>query len=81
MGASAWESGQLEREIKQGYWILCEGPSLCYHLQNALTGDYKYDPADTWHSFTKDLSKEDGELALVLSEDIDDENGLACDLL
>ena len=81
VGASCWETGQLEREITQGYWLLCEGPLLFDHLLRAIRKEGE--EAEIWEEFTSSVSKLDAELASVLSEtvdDDDDENGLACDV-
>jgi hypothetical protein len=69
----------LENEIKQGYWSLCEGPLLFDNVLRSLAKDE--DTRDMWISYTDSLSKEDGILALLTCEDVDDENGLACDML
>lgn len=79
IGASCWETGQLENEIKQGYWLGCEGPLLFDNVLKILAEDK--DPIDLWISFTESVSREDGILASLHCEDIYDENGLACDLL
>jgi len=84
VGASCWYPGQLEKEIKQGCWLLCRGPP-----EIALTGACDHDSteegeprpkADLWLSMLSACGEDEAKLAsLVEAASEDDEYGEALD--
>lgn len=84
VGASCWYPGQLEKEIKQGCWLLCRGPP-----EIALSGVCEHEPtqdeeprpkADLWLSMMCAYGEDEAKLAqLTLTASEDDVYGEACD--
>ena len=84
VGASVWYQGQLEKEIKQGSWILCRGPA-----DIALSGVCEHEPteegeprpkADLWLSMMSACGDDEAKLAQLFEAASDyDAYGGACD--
>lgn len=93
VGASCWESGQLESEIKRGYWLPASGPmeiafgGKCHHedypyskSNEEKNDEYQYKPVDNlWLSMMCAMGDEEGDLAHLMLEDDYDELGEVCD--
>lgn len=82
IGASCWEPGQLESEVKKGYWIPCSAPPELAHsgLCN-LEGihDVQASESSLWVSMMAAIGGEEGRLAEIFEEFEYDENGYPCD--
>ena len=78
IGASCWESGQLESEINKGYWLPCSAPPII-----TLTGRSEDDKGDIksnlWLSMMCSLGNHEARLANLLENEVRSEDGNACD--
>merc|ERR1712154_587455 len=68
IGASCWESGQLESEINKGYWLPCSAPPII-----TLTGRSEDDKGDIksnlWLSMMCSLGNHEARLANLLENE------------
>mmetsp|Transcript_2272 Transcript_2272/g.3474 ORF Transcript_2272/g.3474 Transcript_2272/m.3474 type:complete len:498 (+) Transcript_2272:202-1695(+) len=82
-GASCWEPGQLENEIKKGYWIPCAGPpDIAFSGSCVVNGAENMSVADSslWVSTMASLGEQEGRMAQIIEDFVEyDENGLPCD--
>jgi Putative transcriptional regulator len=82
IGASCWESGQLESEVEKGYWIPCSAPpeiafsGLC-NLKDIH--DVQTSESSLWVSMMAAIGEEEGRLAQVFEDVEYDENAYPCD--
>ena len=78
IGASCWESGQLESEINKGYWLPCSAPPII-----TLTGQSQNGKSSTksnlWLSMMSSLGSHEARLANLLDKEVRSEDGNACD--
>ncbi len=90
MGASCWETGQLEGEIAKGYWLPFSCPTTV-----AYSGKCEQEEEDNldqqqplkkggksglWHSMMCSLGPQEARLAnLIIDERQHNDNGDACD--
>ena len=93
IGASCWSIGQLEREIQNGFWIVCTGPTsiaqsgICDHepistTTTSLPSKQQRPVADLWLSMISACGEEEAKLAHLLYYDDDGktiEGGEPCD--
>lgn len=87
VGASCWEAGQLESEVKQGIWLPCRGPpemaltGTCDHVgdDEIYTKEAERPKADLWLSLMCAMGNDEATLAHLLSADDNNENDDACD--
>ncbi len=86
VGASCWYSGQLEKEISEGCWLLCRGPpeialsGVCDHEQ--VDEGEPRPKADLWLSMMSAFGEDEARLAyLMQAASEDDEYGGPCDEL
>lgn len=87
VGASCWEAGQLESEVKQGIWLPCRGPpemaltGTCDHVgdDEVYTKEAERPKADLWLSLMCAMGNDEATLAHLLSADDNNENDDACD--
>lgn len=84
VGASCWYPGQLEKEIREGCWLLCRGPpemaltGVCEHEQ--LEEGESRPQADLWLSMMSAVGEHEATLAhLMETADEHDAYGGASD--
>lgn len=82
IGASCWESGQLESEVEKGYWIPCSAPpEIAYSGLCDLKDihDVQASESSLWVSMMAAIGEEEGRLAQIFEDFEYDENGYPCD--
>ena len=86
IGASCWESRQLEGEIARGYWLPCNGPpemtltGECFSLETGPENDKLTPESDIWLSMMCAMGDHEARMAqFVFGDKHRDENGEACD--
>mmetsp|Transcript_7095 Transcript_7095/g.10167 ORF Transcript_7095/g.10167 Transcript_7095/m.10167 type:complete len:610 (+) Transcript_7095:61-1890(+) len=86
VGASCWESGQLEREIEKGYWLPCLGPpdialkGKCEHAELDLNSSNKENNGGE-SSTTLNESRPKSDLWLSMMCALGEEEGIMAHLL
>jgi putative AlgH/UPF0301 family transcriptional regulator len=85
VGASCWEPGQLEDEIRRGFWLPCRGPPemALYGICDRFGDDDKSPSrprADLWLSLMCSLGQDEANLAhLLFNDNQQSEYDLPCD--
>ncbi len=71
IGASCWESYQLQGEIDRGYWLPFSAPSVMATSKQCIEGDaeiYSHiQSRDLWHGVMSSLGDKEAKIASLMS--------------